>query len=71
MYQRKETDYKTVGNFAKEYVAKNNKKGVNRGYIYLLIKKEIEFPGTSGIDVMEIDGVYFVRYSGSKRLNTC
>jgi hypothetical protein len=59
--------YVKPSTFAKTYVKTKGqdkgKKGVNRVYINQLIKEERLNPGTTGIDVLCIDGVYYVRHS--------
>jgi hypothetical protein len=57
-------DYKSPGEFAKEYTGKHtHRQGVNRSYIGRLIRQEIVNPGSTGIDVLEIGGLHFVKYS--------
>jgi hypothetical protein len=61
MYTKNE-EYQTPGEFAKHYRGKAGK-GVQRSYISKLIRQEMTSPGTTGLDVFEIAGYSFVRYS--------
>lgn len=55
--------YQTAWNFAKKYKnAKTGKVGVTRSAIYQLLNKEMQYPESTGLDVLEIDGNFFVRY---------
>lgn len=56
-------DYVTASQMAKTFVKKNGEVGVTRHAIHLLIQREIEYPGTSGLDVLVISGHYYVRQS--------
>lgn len=60
--------YQTVANFAARYVrtkGKNKGKlGVARQFIYELIDREKKEANSTDIDVMEVDGVVFVKYKG-------
>ena len=55
--------YLSVKHFAETYPKKRNglTAGVNRSYIYQLIKKERQMPNSTDIDVLEIDGSYFLK----------
>ena len=54
--------WKTPANFVTVYISKADGKGVSRSYIYQLIKDEQATPGSTDIDVMEVDGTLFVKY---------
>jgi hypothetical protein len=56
-------DYIPVSEFAKTFVRKNGLIGVSRNAIHLLIQKEIDYPGTTGLDVVIIGKHYYVRQS--------
>ena len=55
--------YKSPQHFAKEYTTPKGRKGVTRAYINQLIMKEKAQPGSTGLDVIEIDGNYYVKSS--------
>lgn len=64
MYTKNTDGWLTPANFAKVYMnARKNKQGVNRKYIYDLIERERNSPGSTDIDVLEIDGKPFCRYN--------
>jgi hypothetical protein len=60
------TDYKTTGEFLKEY-RKQYKDGssrpITRAALLAHIRKEKANPGTTGLDVLEVSGLHLVRYS--------
>jgi hypothetical protein len=61
-------EYQSPGVFAGQYTGKRKKKGVkkpgvSRQYILELINQERVNQGSTGLDVLEINGVFFVRYS--------
>jgi hypothetical protein len=61
-------DFKTISDFAREYVhqkgEKKGKPGVSRAFIYQLIEKEKNYPGTTGLDVLCVGTTgYYVRHT--------
>ncbi len=57
------SNYKSVREFAKTYKRANGKIGVSRTHIFNLINEERANVGTTGIDVLFVDGSYFVKAS--------
>lgn len=55
--------YKAASEFAKVYKKKNGTTGVSRQYINQLIAREKSITGSTGLDILYVDGFYFVKYS--------
>lgn len=67
MYTKDNQGYLTPANFAKSFhKARKNKQGVSRKYIYDLIELERKNPGSTDIDVFNVDGKMFCRYAKAK-----
>jgi hypothetical protein len=64
-------DYQKASTFARSYTKTKGKDkgkvGVSRAYINELIADERINPGTTGLDVLHIDGNYFVKKSTTVR----
>jgi hypothetical protein len=61
MYITDDQGWRTPGKLAKRYIRKKGKTGVSKQYMYQLINQEMKEPGSTDIDVIDMDGVFFVR----------
>jgi hypothetical protein len=64
-------DYQSVAEFAKTYVSRiDGSVGVHRVRVYKLIQDEIQMPGSTDIDVLEVSGSYYVKLNAKAKRNT-